>query len=187
MLYPKKINAKKRKNILAIAIVISVGIALGLYCINTWINPQVPWSVLCIACILYGWCVTIYSIYHNHNVAEYVLIQAIAISALMIGIDLLFGKKMWSFSIGIPIILIATNTIMLVLTIVNRKNFLKYSICQLIICIISISPIIFIQQHLIEFWILSIIAVGISGLNLVLCILLCRKDIMSELKRKFHF
>lgn len=187
MLYPKKINAKKRKNIVKIAILISFIIAAILIIINQLTTPNIPWAYLCVGCIIYGWIVTIYSMNRNTNLAGQVFLQAIAVSILMVVIDFLFGRKLWSIGIGIPIVIISANVIMLILTIIYRKNFLKYVIFQLLTCLFSATPAIFMTKHMIENNTLSIIALGISGFNLIFCFILCWKDIVLELKRKLHF
>ena len=76
--------------------------------------------------------------------------------------------------------------IMLLLTIISRKKYIRYVVFQLMLCIISFTPVILISERLVKDRTLGIIAVGVSILNFIICLILCKTDIKEELKRKFH-
>ena len=114
------------------------------------------------------------------------MIQAIAISLLTTYIDYNLGFKGWSLEISIPIIIIIANVTMLVLTIVSHKKCVRYAIYQLVICIYSMIPIYFIQKELIDNYVLSYVAIGISIMNFILTILLSARDVKEAVIRKFH-
>ncbi len=186
MLYPKKINAKKGKIVIKIMLLISLIIAILLYTINKIVTPTSHWAALSIACIIYIWVTVLYALNKNVNVAAHVLVQTIAISALLVYIDYILGFEKWSLNIAIPIILMTSNMIMLLLTIISRKKYIRYVIFQLMLCLISFTPVILISERLVEDKTLGIIAVGISIANFIICLILCKTDIIEELKRKFH-
>lgn len=186
MIYPQKLNSKKGGIILKIAILISVLLAMILILINKLTTPGIPWAALAIGGIIYVWITVAYSINKNVNIAGYVLVQTIAIALLVAFIDYELGFKGWSINIAIPIILMIANITMLILTIVSYKKFIKYAIYQLIIVLFSIVPIILISENMITNKTLSIIAIGISILNLVLTLILCAKDVKEAIIRKFH-
>ena len=89
-------------------------------------------------------------------------------------------------SIAIPILIMIANVTMLVLTIVSHRKFIKYAIYQLIIVLFSMLPLIFITENLVTNKILSIIASGVSIINLIITLLLCAKDVKEVIIRKFH-
>lgn len=187
MIYPEKIKAKKSDKIIKILISVSVAIAIILLFINRVTTPTIPWAALANAGILYSWVVVVYAIKKNINIAGHVLLQMIALSFLTIYIDYKIGNKGWSVSIAIPIMIMIANLTMLVLTIVSYKKYMKYVIYQLMIGLLSILPLIFVTEHIVQDKTLSIIASGISILNFVICLILCAKDIKEEIVRKFHF
>lgn len=186
MLYPKKINAKKGKIVIKIMLIVSVVVVLLLYTINKIVTPTSHWAALSIACIIYVWVTVLYAINKNVNIAAHVFLQTVAISVLLVYIDYILGFDKWSLNIAIPIIIMTSNMIMLLLTIISRKKYIRYVIFQLMLCLISFTPVILISERLVKDKSLGIIAVGISLLNFLICLLLCKTDIKEELERKFH-
>lgn len=186
MLYPNKINAKKSKKVVEILLVVSFIILVTLVILNKTINPKVPWSQICIIGMIYVWIITIYSVNKNTNIAAHVLLQTIAVSITMLLIDMCLGFSKWSVSIVIPVIVIIANISMLVLTLISHKKYIRYTIYQLILCVLSTTPFIMLTTHFIEDKILVYVATGISILNFLITIILCKKIISEELKRKFH-
>jgi len=186
MLYPQKLSIKKSELIIKIAIIISIFIALILVLINKLVSPEIHWSALANAGIIYAWITIIYSINKRTNIAGHVLIQLIAIAILTTYIDYKIGFRGWSLEMAIPIIIIVANITMLILTIVSYKKYVRYAIYQLIICILSLLPIYFIYEHMVLNMILSYVAIGISILNFILTIILCARDVKEAIIIKFH-
>lgn len=186
MIYPQKLNSKKSDRILKVAILISVLVAFLLVVINRLTNPQIPWAALANGGIVYIWITVFYSIRKNINIAGHVLLQTVAISALTVFMDYELGFKGWSINMAIPILIIISNITMLALTIVSHKKFIKYTIYQLVIVLFSMLPVLFMTEHMVQDKTLSLIASGISALNLLITLLLCAKDVKEVIIRKFH-
>ena len=186
MIYPEKIKAKKSDQIMKQLISVSVGIAIILVLINKLTTPTIPWAALANAGILYSWVVVIYAIKKNINIAGHVLLQLIALSSLTIYIDYVLGMKGWSINLAIPIMIMIANLTMLVLTIVSYKKYMKYAMCQLVIVLLSMLPVLLVTEHIVEDKTLSIVATGISVLNFLLCLMLAARDIKEAVLRKFH-
>ena len=186
MLYPQKVNPKKGDLVVKIAIGISLAIMLLLILINHLTTKNIHWAGVANAGIIYIWITVIYAINKNTNIATHVLIQAIAISILTIYIDYKTGFRRWSINISIPIIIIIANITMLILTIVSHKKYIRYAICQLVICLFSLIPIFFIYKNIVANKVLSYVATGICFINFLLTICLCAKDVKDAIIRKFH-
>lgn len=186
MIYPEKIKAKKSDKIINILVSCSFLIAIILVVINKLTTPQIHWAGIANAGILYTWIVVIYAVKKNINIAGHVLLQTIAISVLVIYLDYKLGNQGWSINIVVPIIIMIANLTMLVLTIVSHKKYIKYGIYQLIIVFLSMLPVIFVTEHIVQNNVLSIIASGISIFNFVICLALCAKDVKEVIVRKFH-
>ena len=127
-----------------------------------------------------------YSIKTNTNIAGHVLLQTIAISAVMLYIDKQTGMIGWSIGVGIPIIIIIANLTMLILTIISYKKYIEYAIYQLTIVIISILTCVVGEIKIIELGLLGQFAIAVSVLNLIITILLCYKDVKEAIIMKFH-
>lgn len=186
MIYPQKLNSKKSNLILKIGVLLSVIIAILLVVINKLTTPRIPWAAIANGGIIYAWIVLFYSIRKNINIAGHVLLQTIAISLLTIYIDYELKFKGWSINIVVPILVIISNITMLVLTIVSHKDFIKYAIYQLLIVLFSVLPIILVTENMVQNKTLSIVASGISILNLGLSLILCARDVKEAVIRKFH-
>lgn len=186
MFYPQKINAKKTDIIIKIAILISIIAGILLVVINRLVSPKIHWAGYCNAGIIYIWITVLYSINKNVNIARHLFIQMLAISALCVYIDCKIGFEAWSINIAIPIIVIIINISMLILSIANRNNYIHYAIYQLLIVLVSLIPIFLVYEKLVNDKTLSVVATSVSGVNLLLSLLLHRKDIKEEIVRKFH-
>ena len=186
MLYPQKLNSKKSNIIVTILLGSSFLIAILLIIINKLTTPEIHWAALANAGIIYIWITVRYAINKRTNIAGHVMIQAIAISLLTTYIDYNLGFKRWSLEISIPIIIMIANITMFVLTVVSHRKYVRYAIYQLIICIFSFIPIYFMQKNMINNYILSYVAMGISVVNVILTIILSAKDVKEAIIRKFH-
>ena len=182
MIYPQKLNSKKSNLILKLGVVLSVIVAILLVLINKLTTPQIPWAAITNGGIIYIWIVLFYSIRKNINIAGHVLLQTIAISLLTVYIDFELQFKGWSINMVIPILVITSNIAMLILTIVSHKQFIKYVIYQLMILLFSF----FITENMVQNKILSVIASGISIINLIISLALCTRDVKEVIIRKFH-
>ena len=78
------------------------------------------------------------------------------------------------------------NITMLILTIVSYKRYIRYAICQLVICLLSLLPLFFIYEHLVVNKTLSYIAKGICFVNFLLTICLSAKEVKDAVSRNFH-
>ena len=186
MIYPQKMRSTNSEIIINSFLVFSVLVAIILFVINKLTTPNIHWSSIANAGIIYIWITVIYSIKRNANIAAHVLLHLLAMSVLVLYIDERLTFIGWSVYIAIPIILIIANVTMLVLSIVCYRKYTKYAIYQLIIVLISLIPIIISLVGIIEIKVLNIIAVGISLFNLSISIVLSHKDIYKSLACKFH-
>ena len=186
MLYPKKLSSKKSNLLIKILLGVSLISAIILTIINKLTTPEMHWAERAISGSIYIRITVRYSINKRTNIAGHVMIQAIAISLLTTYIDYNFGFKGWSLEISIPIIIMIANVTMLVLTIVSHRKYVRYAIYQLMICIYSLIPIYFIQEELIDNYVLSYVAIGISIVNFILTIILSARDVKEAVIRKFH-
>lgn len=186
MIYPKKLSSKKSEKIINILLAVSIIIAGLLILLNGILNPNIPWSAIANAGIIYIWITVMYSIKKNTNIAAHVLVQMIAISILVVYIDKRLGFQGWSTYIGVPIILIVANITMLIVSILSYKKYTKYAIYQLIIFFISMIQIILSSKGIIELKTLNIVSIVISLINFTVSIILSGKAFYKVLVCNFH-
>lgn len=186
MLYPKILNIEKGKKIKKILLITSVIISIILIIINVLTNKENKWSLICIAGIIYIWLTVLSSLKRNINLASHVLVQMICASIITILIDYAIGYKGWSITLAIPIIIMVGNVTLAILTIVSRKKYIKYAIYQIIIFILSISPLILIKSHIQNYIMPTIISSALAGITLLLTLILCGSDLYKDIIRRFH-
>lgn len=186
MIYPQKLNSKKRDFLFKFGILISVFCGIMLYILNIIITPDIPWAAIANIGIFYIWISLIYTVKKRINIAGHVLLHTILASLFTIFIDYEFGFKEWSLNIMIPIIFMISNITMFILTIISRKKYIKYAIYQLIIFALSFIPFFLLAEQIIQNKILCIIATTISFINFGVSLVLCTKSIKEVIIRKFH-
>ena len=186
MLYPKKIDAQKGSRLVKLLLILSATLSIVLISINKITTPHMHWGILAVACIVYIWVTILYALKKNKNIAAHILVQVVAISLLLIAIDYTLGFEKWSLEIAMPIIIITANLIMTILTFISYKKYIRYVVYQLILILVSMTPMLLITEHYIADSLLCRVSVWISVVNFILCVALCSKDIKAELKRKFH-
>ncbi len=186
MLYPNIVNIKKSHIAIKILLIISLLAIFVCVLVNELVTPQIKWSFLVTIGIVYAWVTSLYSIRKNVNIASHVFLQTIAVLILIFLIDEIIGYKGWSINIGMPIIIGVANITMLILTIVSRKKYFKYSIYQIMLSVLSAIIIILLIAKA-KYRILSVsITSGIAAITLILSVSLCGKDLKEKAARVFH-
>lgn len=186
MLYPNISNIKRNNVLIRSLLLATLVLAMLLVGINYATKQSFPWSLLCIAGMIYVWVTTIYAIKKTSNIGLHVMLQMVfAIFILMI-VDYAIGFQGWSIKIGLPIAIIVANLSMILLTIVSPKKYYRYTVYQLIIFGFTVIILVLNLLKCIPWNILFIIAESIGGVSLVISFLLCGKGLMQEMKKIFH-
>lgn len=186
MIYPQKMSSKKGEKVLKILLAVSVVLGIILVVINKLTTPTIYWAGLANCGIIYTWITVLYSIKKSTNVAGHVLLQTIISLQAILYIDYRIGFRGWSINIAIPIALMIANATMLILTIVTRKNYIKYAIYQLMIVLISLILMWLIWDKVVKLKVLCYIAIAIATVNFLISLILCFKDVKEAVVRKFH-
>ena len=186
MIYPQKLSSKNGEKVFRILLSTSIILGIILILINKLTTPQIHWAELANCGIIYTWITVIYCINKRTNVAGHVFIQSFIISAVLLYIDDRIGFRGWSISMGIPIVVIAANTTMFILTIITYKNYIKYGMYQLLIVLASFITMGVIWNKIENLKVLSYIAMSISVFSFVISLSLCFKDVKESVIRKLH-
>lgn len=186
MIYPQKINSKKVDKFTKIFRYIVIVLSAVLLIINYLTTPHIYWSHLCIVGFIYIYFTVRYSITKTRNIAGYVVVQTILTAALMYFIDYRIGYTGWSVRISIPILIIISNFAMLILTIVNYKDYEKYAFSQLMIVMLSVAVIYYIHRGYAKANPLVKTSIVISVYNFLVSLILCHRDFKEEIIRKFN-
>ncbi|MEG1141610.1 MAG: DUF6320 domain-containing protein [Clostridia bacterium] len=186
--YPLTFDNLNNYNLLKkILIFISIISAISCLVINIYVS-SIPWSIIYILGIIYLWITIPYSIKMNVNIASKIVIHTItAIIILFILHCILLNKHWLILDFSIPIILTISNISLLVLQAIYKFHHENYIIYGLIISILSIIPLILINSHVITILLPSYILFGVAIFTLVSTIVFFTKDLIIELKKRFHY
>ena len=187
-LYPKIRNVKKENLAIKVMLIISLIIVAICVIVNLCTSVKYLWCLIVLISVIYSWVTVMYSIHRNVNIASNVMIQTLAISILTICIDNILGYSGWSINLSVPIIIMAANVTIFILTIVSVNRYYKYAIYQLIIFILSMIPLLILitTSGIITVPIFTIISSGIALFTFVFSLILCGRSILEELDRRLH-
>lgn len=187
-LYPKIRNVKTGNLAIEIMSIVSIVVSLACTIINLCTSTKYLWCVIVMGGIIYSWITVMYSVNRNVNIASNVVLQIVAISILTLCIDFVIGYQGWAINLAIPIIIMIANVTILVLTLASIRRDYKYAVYQLIITVLSFIPLIiyFIFDGIITKPIFTVISSSIAAFAFVVSLILCGKNIVEELDRRFH-
>ena len=186
MLYPKLINVKKSKEAIYILCFLNIFLFLMMLIINYNFSHKFNWSIVVIVSIIYIWRTVYIILKRNKNLASYIFMQLIYLSALIYVIDFVFGNKGWALTIGIPIVIMVTNISMILITLIKYKKYLKYALYEIMILILSIAYNILLCFISGKIGILNGIAFWFSISNFAFVLALNAKSIGLEFQKRFH-
>ena len=186
MLYPKTYTARKKNKIINFLAILSVIICILCKVINVLTYPAFDWAFIAILGIIYVWITVMYSIRKNTNVAAHVLLQVVLLIGLVIFLDHTIGYIGWSLNLALPIIIIAANTIMFILTIIARRKYIRYAVCHLIIFIISFLPICLYLLGKETNVIFVIISSLIALVTFIVTSIMCGRELLEAAEKTLH-
>lgn len=186
MLYPRLVNVKKSREVIYILSFLNIFLFIILLLINYIFSRKLNWSIVAIVSIVYVWRTVFITLSKNKNLASYIFLQMVYLSALLYVIDYAFGNNRWSLNIGIPIVIMVTNFTMMIITLIKYKKYVKYALYEIMILILSIAYNILLCFVSGSISILNGVAFWFSLSNLAFVLALNTKTLMLEFEKKFH-
>ncbi len=188
IMYPQN-SQSTRKLRFAIKLVVFVSVALEclLVFLNSLTGFEIKWSLISGVALAYGCFSLSYSAQRNKSHRKKMMVQAVMIMPVLAIIDIALGSAGWSINYAIPGVIIAMDIAILVLMLVNSRNWQSYLLLQVWHLFICIILSIFMFEGLLF---TSKLFIGIA--DAVTLLLLCGtvvfggKQATTELKRRFH-
>lgn len=107
--------------------------------------------------------------------------------ASLFGIDYLTGYHKWSLEFSFPSAILLLDLAVLILMIVNHRNWQSYMMVEIFTIVLSLVPVILLAAGVIQFPYLAIIALGTSVFIFLGTLILGDQRAKSELMRRFHW
>ena len=185
--YPEQFAKKRRfsirKSIIFLAMmIISFSFISGIFQDFQW-----NWVFIITAATLYLTISAILGSRVKRNIGPNILTQVIGISALSIIIDYFLGYSGWSLEIIFPLGLMVGTTIITVMILLNSKRFTDLVIYQLMFGLMGILILAMIYFQVILFRQIAIIGSYYTIITCVGLFFFADRQMIHELKKKFHY
>ena len=185
--YPEQFTKKRRFSIRKFIIFLAMVIISFSFISGIFQDFQWNWVLIITASTLYVTISAILGSRVKRNIGPNILTQVIGISALSIIIDYFLGYSGWSLDIIFPLDLMAGTTIITVMILLNPKRFTDLVIYQLMFGLMGIVILAMIYFQLILFRQIAIIGSYYTIITCVGLFFFADRQMIHELKKKFHY
>lgn len=185
--YPEQFAKKRRFSIRKFIIFLAMVIISFSFISGIFQDFQWNWVLIITASTLYVTISAILGSRVKRNIGPNILTQVIGISALSIIIDYLLGYSGWSLDIIFPLDLMAGTTIITVMILLNPKRFTDLVIYQLMFGLMGIVILAMIYFQVIIFRQIAIIGSYYTIITCVGLFFFADRQMIHELKKKFHY
>ncbi len=185
--YPDIVH-KARKMGIFLRIVFSVWIILTTVCgiINYYTYAGLPWAVIVSLIGFYIWFMLYLMAYTRVGYLGRIFGSVFVGVVLVVYADITMGFSGWSIDYVLPGGLLLIDLALIIIRIVNRKNWQSYMYVQLLVVLMGIVPVFFVQIGLVKHPALSIAAFYTSVLLFITTLIIGGRAARSELRRRFH-
>lgn len=186
-MYPD-IRVKTRKLVLFSRIYLFLAVVTEIILINICMLSEVQSLVYIISgfVLLFGYIVIKYAILGTSGyIAKTVVLTVIAV-IMLVAIDFFVGYDGWSVNYVLPSGILLIDAGILVLMVINRKNWQSYLMLQIFMVICSGVAVVMNAFQIITEPIVSIIALNVSVILLLGTVIVGGRRSRVELKRRFH-
>ena len=185
--YPEQFAKKRRFSIRKFIIFLAMVIISFSFISGIFQDFQWNWVFIITAATLYLTISAILGSRVKRNIGPNILTQVIGISALSIIIDYFLGYSGWSLEIIFPLGLMAGTTIITVMILLNSKRFTDLVIYQLMFGLMGIVILAMIYFQVILFRQIAIIGSYYAIITCVGLFFFADRQMIHELKKKFHY
>lgn len=186
-MYPDvKIKTRRMMLLSRIYLFLALVAEAVLVAVNCFGQFETAWSIVTGLILFYGYMVVRFAILGKTGyMAKTIVLTLIAIGSL-IAIDFVSGYRGWSVKYVFPSAIIFVDAAILILMIVNRRNWQSYMMWQIFMCLCSLIPIILYWTDVIHTPYLALAALGASVFLFLGTVIIGDRRARVELKRRFH-
>ena len=192
-MYPNARVAGKRFRILEnILLFVSIVVFVICFGINFAYNRTIPaddrvwWSLILGLGLVYVNGLLRITILGKSNYLFKIIIAIFLALAVLLEVDWLTGAHGWGVDFVFPVAIICMDIAILILMLINRRNWQSYLIVQIGVMVFGGVALILVLTDVITFPYLAIIAAGISLFVFLGTVIIGDQKARTELKRRFH-
>ena len=185
--YPNIVE-KLRKISIALRILMTVWIiAMAVLGIITYYVPGMLQKTLTVGVISYYVLFMIWLMSKpNFGYMKRIYAAIIVGVVVVISLDWILGYRGWSLDYVLPAGLILLDVALIILRLINRKNWQSYMVHQLTVIFLGIIPALFIYFGWIRHTYVAVAAIALSLLLFLSTLIMGGREAQTELKRRFH-
>lgn len=144
------------------------------------------WSLIPVGAMCYCYLVLRYIMLSSHGHRSKILVLGLSTVLLVILIDWVTGFHRWSLNYVFPSGLIAVDGIIVLLMLLNKRNWQSYIVLQLGMILINLASLILWRIELITVPLIALIAFAVSVFLFLGTLIIGDRPARVELRRRFH-
>lgn len=186
-MYPD-IRMKSRKMILFSRIYLFLAVTIEIILINIciFLNIDIVLSIISGCVLFYGYMVIRYAIIGQSGYREKILVLTTLAVLIFVAIDYSSGYRGWSVNYIFPTGIMLIDVGVIILMLINRKNWQSYIMMELFMVVCSFGGLILKFTGIITDQILIVIATNMSIILFLGTVIIGGRRAKVELKRRFH-
>lgn len=186
-MYPNvRVMVKKMMLLSRIYLFVAILVEALLITINYYTTSETWWSIITGLILFYGYMVIRFAILGKTGYKAKTIILTIIAILVMVAIDFLAGYHGWSVNYVLPSGIILIDFAILLLMMVNRRNWQSYLMWQIFMILCSLVPVILAVVEIITEPFLAGIAMAFSVFLFLGTVIIGDRRARVELYRRFH-
>lgn len=154
--------------------------------LNVTINSKFLWSLIVGLVLIYINVVVRLAIVGRSGYLFKTVSLVVMAVIVLLGIDYLTGYRRWSLNFVLPGGILLMDVGIILLMIINHRNWQSYMMMQIFMILLSLIPLILLAIGIVEYAYPALAAMAMSGFLFLGTLILGDQRSRNELKRRFH-
>lgn len=186
-MYPDvKDTSRKYRMLENIVLFLSVVAVIISLTVDYMMEGPIGWSLIVLLGVFYGNVMIRLAIVGKSGYRFKTISMVVLAILVLWGIDYLTGNRGWALSIIFPSAILLVDIAILILMIVNSRNWQSYMMLQIFTILLSAIPLILLGVGIIKWKYIALIAMGASLFIFLGTLIIGDRRARNELKRRFH-
>ena len=187
MTYPNAVAERKRLHFV-FRLILFLSVVAGMICfvVNRYVTPESNWSIIVIASLVYALWMVYIMMKDNAGYRMRIFSGVAGAVILIILLDVLTGFGGWSINYVFPFAIVLVDVALVILMLINRRNWQSYLILQFFMTLVGTVPIILCHKRIVTNDVLANIVFLVTLILFLGSVILGGKTAKNELVRRFH-
>lgn len=186
-MYPNvRVMARKLMLISRIYLFCAIITEVLLVYINVVTDSEIWWSAISGLSFLYVYMLIRFAILGKSGYQSKVTLLSLIAVLMLVAVDFLYGYRGWSINYALPVIILLVDMSILILMILNRRNWQSYMMWQLFMILCSVVSLVFSLIGIATRPFMGELAFAASVMLFVGTVIIGDRRARTELKRRFH-